>query len=254
MTVKIVRAARSTTSAGTSPRRFRMDAAVVAAAVGLAIFLDAAIETFLAGSLVRWWVVGAAALYILATAATCRSRIGWRGRVAIGSIGMMALVAVTAWGPAGLSDGIRIAGQPTTRVLAVLAGIGVTLAGLVLIRLELAPLAVRVAVGAIAAYGAAAFALGAVSLKPVGILLAGQSLWQRLPMFFRARLLAASSFCRWGWSLRPRAPAYDVVRGRRCVRNCGRLPRSWRAWRSFSPACRGDRILWLATTRTSCDH
>jgi hypothetical protein len=166
-----------------------MNAGVAAAVVGLAIFLDAAVETFLAGSPVRWWVSGGAVFYVLATAATWRSTIGWRGRLAIAGIGLSALVAVTAWDPAGSSDGVRLAGQPTARVLASLAALGVVLAGLAVIRFVIAPLPIRIAMGAVAAYGAVAFVLGAVSGTPFAAMLAGHSLWQRLPAFLQGAFL-----------------------------------------------------------------
>ena len=155
------------------------------AAIGLAIFLDAAVETFRAGSPVRWWVCGAAVVYVIATAATWRSTIGWRGRFAIAGIGLSVLVAVTAWVPAGLSDGIRLAGQPTARVLASFAAAGVVVAGLAAIRLRILPLPIKVVLGVIAAYGGAAFLLGAISGTPFAALLGGESMWRRLPTFLQ---------------------------------------------------------------------
>jgi hypothetical protein len=166
-----------------------MNVGGVAAAIGLAVFLDAAVETFWAGSPVRWWVVGGAVLYLLATGATWRSTIGWRGRLAIAGVGLSVLVAVTAWGPGGLSDGVRLAGQSTPRVLAALAALGVVLAGLAAIHLGIVPLPIRVAVCGLAAYGAAAFVLGAVSGTPFAAMLGGHSVWLRLPTFLQGAFL-----------------------------------------------------------------
>jgi hypothetical protein len=165
--------------------------ALLAAAASGALFIDAAVETFAAGAAVRWWMVGAAVLYAGVTAVTWRRHIGWQGRLAIGVLGLLGVIAATAWGPGGLADGVRLFGQPTTRVLALLAAAGVGLAGVALVRVPALPMAARVAAGAIATYGAGAFLAGAIANTPVSALLAGQSLWQALPRVLQGAFLGA---------------------------------------------------------------
>jgi hypothetical protein len=164
---------------------------MAAAAAAGALYLDAAVETFAAGSAVRWWTVGAAVLYAGVTATTWRMRLGWQGRLAIGVLGMLGLTAATAWGPGGLTDGIRLFAQPTSRVLALLVAAGVGLAGVALVRMPALPLAARVGVGAVAAYGAGAFLAGAVANTPLSALLGGQSLWQPLPRVLQGAFIGA---------------------------------------------------------------
>jgi hypothetical protein len=195
---------------------------IAAAALGAALFIDAAVETFVAGSAVRWWTAGAAVLYLAATAATWRVRAGWRGRLAAGILGLLALVAATAWGPAGLTDGIHVFGQPTAVVLAVLAAAGVALAGVALVQADRLPLAARIGAGVIAAYGVGAFVLGAIDRTPLAALLAGQSLWQQLPFVLQGAFVGA-------FVVLPIGLAWTIVQaGLRRPPNTSRLASLWR--------------------------
>jgi len=151
------------------------------ALLGAVVLLDAAVETAWSGASVRWWVVGSAALYAVVTAATWFRPIDWRGRLTIALLVFLGVAGATAWLPAGSTDGLRVIGLPTTTVLAALIAAGVVVAGFAVARASRIPILVRIAFGAFAAYGAAAFVLGAVSRLPIESLLAGHSIWERLP-------------------------------------------------------------------------
>lgn len=159
------------------------------AALGGALLIDAAIETFLAGSSVRWWIVGAAVLYAAATVSLWRMRAEGSVLLAVTVFGLLGLVAVTAWMPGGLTDGVRVLGQPTSRIMAALVAAGVTLAAMGLVRVRTVPLAVRAAAGTLAAYGVLAFVVGAIDGTPLPVLLSGQSLWRRLPTVLQGAVI-----------------------------------------------------------------
>ena len=168
--------------AGTVPAPPSSSFASIAAAGGAGLlYLDAAIETFSAGSVVRWWAVLAAAIYAAVTALTWRRQLSWQNRLTIAAVGLVGLVAATAWAPGGLTDGIRIAGQPTARVVSMLAALGVGLAGLALLRTTGLPVAARVGIGLVAVYGAGAYVAGAVAGADLSPMLGGRSFWQPLP-------------------------------------------------------------------------
>src|ERR1700686_1295248 len=90
------------------------------AAAGLAIALyivviDAAVETFLSGSPVRWWVVGVVATYLALSVGLWRyrrplwQRMGWSASASASFFLLLGLLAFTAWLPGGLRDGVRVA-------------------------------------------------------------------------------------------------------------------------------------------------
>lgn len=166
-------------------------ARIAVAAIGAVLLLDAAVETSIAGSAVRWWIISGALVYAAVTAALWRMRLGWQVQRAVAVVGVLGLVAATAWAPGGLTDGIRFFGQPTSRVMAALAAAGVAFAGLALVRVAKLPLAARLGVGAVAAYGVLAFLVGAIDSAPLPALLAGQSLWQRLPTVLQGAFVGA---------------------------------------------------------------
>src|SRR5207249_6935715 len=153
----------------------------VVAVATAALLADAVIETLATGSSVRTSALAAAGLYVLITAATWRARIGWRGRVSIALPILLGLVAVTAWLPAGLIAGIRFFGQSTPRILAAVVALGLAAAGSAILGARRMPLIARIALAALAAYGAVAFAAGAIASTPLAALLAGPSVWRRLP-------------------------------------------------------------------------
>ena len=172
------------------------------AAAGLAIALyiavmDAAVETFLSGSPVRWWVVGGVAAYLAASAALWRyrpsvwQRMGWSARASASFFLLLGLLAFTVWLPGGLTDGIRVAGQSTSRVLSLFTTVVIGLAGVSLVRLSWLPRWAKVAAGLLAAYGLAAFVVGMVNGAEFAALLHGDSLWTRLPAWLQGAFLGA---------------------------------------------------------------
>ena len=94
-----------------------------------------------------------------------------------------------AWQPAGLTDGVRLLGQPTPRLVALLAAGGVALAVYALFRATKIPPAIRYTLAALGLYGAAAFVIGALSDLPLTALLSGHSLWQRFPTILQGAFI-----------------------------------------------------------------
>ena len=160
-----------------------------------ALLLDIAIETFWSGSPVRWWVVAVAVVYL----ALC-GFIRWREakvpeklRPVAGPTAsllvILGLLAVTAWLPAGLTEGVRVLRQPTAVVLATLVAAGVALSAIALATWNTLPRGVRIGFGVIAAYGVLAFAGGAITGTSLPALLAGRSVWERLPMVLQGAFI-----------------------------------------------------------------
>ena len=168
-------------SSGPNPPARWQDALPRVVAFALyAVLLDAAVETWWSGSPVRWWVVGAVAIYAAATTLLWR-RITWRSKATISAFVFLGVVAITAWLPGGLSAGMRIAGGETSTLLSLLTAAAVVLAAVVVWRFRALPTAVRTGVGLLAAYGLTAFVYGAVTGVPFSALFSGDSVWQRLP-------------------------------------------------------------------------
>src|SRR5271155_3062487 len=172
------------------------------AVAGLAIALymaviDAAVETFRSGSPVRWWVVGVVVVHLAASVALWRyrpslwQRMGWSGRASGLFFLLLALLAFTVWLPGGLTDGIRVAGQSTSRVLSLFTSVVIVLAGVSVVCLSWLPRWAKIATGLLAAYGLAAFVVGIVSGAEFAALLHGDSLWTRLPAWLQGAFLGA---------------------------------------------------------------
>ncbi len=159
------------------------------AVLGIALLGDAAIETVSAGSPVRWWAVGAAAVYLLTAALTWRTRMAWRGRLGIIGVVALGLLAATVWRPDGLTNGVRLAGQPTAIVLSGATVLALLVALLVLFRATIVPLAARLVAALLAIYGIAAFAFGAWQATAYPALFAGASLWQAAPRWVQGAIV-----------------------------------------------------------------
>jgi hypothetical protein len=172
------------------------------AGAGLAIALyiaviDAAVETFLSGSPVRWWVAGVVAAYLALSVGLWRyrrplwQRMGWSARVSASFFLLLGLLAFTVWLPGGLTDGIRVVGQSTSRLLTLFTTVVIVLAGVSLMRLSWLPRWAKVVAGLLAAYGFAAFVKGIVTGAEFAALLKGDSLWARLPSQLQGAFLGA---------------------------------------------------------------
>jgi transglutaminase-like putative cysteine protease len=147
--------------------------------------IDLVVETFAAGSALRWWVVAAAAAFLGATVVARRKNIGWSSQLTILLVFALGLAGATAWRPAGLADGIRFAGQPTSRVLACLTAAALIVAIVNILRATILPLAVRLVVSLLPLYGLVAFVLGAWQRTPYSALFAGDSIWHVLPRWLQ---------------------------------------------------------------------
>jgi hypothetical protein len=167
---------------------------IVWTALAIVLYLaiaDAAVETFLRDSPLRWWIAGAAALYLALCVAVWRlmpklwRRLNWANQAAISLLVLLALMSATAWMPGGLEQGLNLVGQPTSIVLAVVSAVVVALSGIFLARLQFVPLAGKIVAGLLALYAVAAFLLAANAGTPYPSLFHGASQWTRLPSWLQ---------------------------------------------------------------------
>jgi hypothetical protein len=177
-------------NASSHPRWYGVVWATLAIALYVAI-ADAAVETFLRHSPLRWWIAGAAALYLGLCTAAWRllpgiwRRMDWAIQAAVSLAVLLVLLGATAWMPEGLEQGLSLFGQTTATVLAVVSAVVVALSGVLLARISFIPLPGKIAVGLLAAYGVAAFLLAVHAGTPYASLFHGGSLWTRLPFWLQ---------------------------------------------------------------------
>src|ERR1700692_3299696 len=128
-------AANTHTSAS---ERWRPLGWLVLAAILYLTIADAAVESFIRGSPLRWNIAGAAILYLGSCAALWRlkpmlwARWSWANQAATSFLVLLALLTATAWLPDGLEQGLNLFGQPTSTVLAGLSAVVVAICGLLL--------------------------------------------------------------------------------------------------------------------------
>ncbi len=162
--------------------------------------LDAAVETFWSGSPLRWWispaliVFAALSVYMWRPGGSLLRRLGPAGAAGTPVLGFIALLAATAWVPAGQDSGVRVFLQSTATLLIVGVAAAVLLAAIVLIRQAavVGPtprLALRILVAVVAAYAMAALALGVLGHTPFALLFNGAAAWQRLPRWLQGPFL-----------------------------------------------------------------
>lgn len=189
------------------------------AALAIVLYLaiaDAAIETFLRESPLRWWISGAAVLYLALCVAVWRlmpklwRRLNWATQAALSLIVLLALLSATAWVPGGLEQGIQLLGQPTSTVLAVLSAVVVALSGVFLVRLHFLPLAGKIVAGLLACYGVFAFVFAIGANTPYSSLFHGESQWTRLPFWLQGATVG-------GLFLVPLALLLEIVTGLRQI-------------------------------------
>ena len=96
---------------------------------GVVLMADVAVESW-PHTAVRWWAVGAAVVYAVVAAWSWLRQASWRTQLGVALGMMLTVIAVTAWTPGGSSEGIRLFTLSTPRLLALVAMIGVALAGL----------------------------------------------------------------------------------------------------------------------------
>jgi hypothetical protein len=190
---------------------------IVWTALAIVLYLaiaDAAVETFLRDSPLRWWIAGAAALYLALCVAVWRlmpklwRRLNWANQAAISLLVLLALMSATAWMPGGLEQGLNLVGQPTSIVLAIVSAVVVALSGIFLARLQFVPLAGKIVAGLLALYAVAAFLLAANAGTPYPSLFHGASQWTRLPFWMQGATVG-------GLFLVPLALLLEIVTGLR---------------------------------------
>jgi hypothetical protein len=168
---------------------------VVLAVVLYLTIADAAVESFLRGSPLRWYIAAAAILYLGSCAAFWRirpmlwARWSWANQAAASFLILLALLTATAWLPGGLEEGLSLFGQPTSIVLSVLSAVVVAICGILLARLAFVPRAGKIAIGLVTAYGVVAFLLAVKSGTPYASLFHGGSMWTRLPVWLQGAVL-----------------------------------------------------------------
>jgi hypothetical protein len=198
-------------------------AAALAVALDL-LLIDGAVETLVSGSPVRWWVAGLVAAHLAISVGLWRYRrtaaqgsLGWNGFATATFLFLLGLLAFTAWLPGGLTEGIRLLGQPTSRVLSLLSIAAITLAAVSLVRIAWLPRWGKLLVLLLAAYGLVAFAKGIIQGTEFSDLLHGASLWMRLPFWLQGAFVGAIIM----------TPAGLLARGADVIKSSAGDSRSW---------------------------
>src|SRR5436190_1458904 len=180
----------------TSSPRSQLATTTLAIALYL-VLVDAAVETVLSGSSVRWWVVGVVAMYLALSLWLWRGRpsvwqrIGWPVRASASFFLLMGLLVFTGWLPGGLTNGIRVAGAQTSTVLSLLTAVAIVLAGVSLVRRSWPWRWVKWVVVLFTVYGVVAFLKGIVSETSYPDLLHGQSFWSWLPPWLQGSFIGS---------------------------------------------------------------
>lgn len=185
-----------------SPPVSQTVAAGLLAMLGYVALLDAAVETFMSGSSIRWWVTAPSVAFVALnvwlwrSGGPARRRFGAGGAAAMAIGAVPLLLAATAWLPGGQIDGVRILGQPTATVLIAMTAAAVMLAVSVLSRaLAMVPAPARtiarLVLLAVAFYALTAFGLALSNHTPFADLLHGAGLWRPLPRWLQGAYLGS---------------------------------------------------------------
>ena len=156
----------------------------IVAVLAYTAVLESAFETFAQGSPVRWWIVGIVVAYAGVTALSWR-RASWRTRAATSSLVLIAMLAVTAWLPGGLENGLRLLGLSTSTLLSLAVASGVGAGAFVLVRSARIPRSVAAVITLVAAYGVMSILYGVAAGVNFTSLLSGHSFWRRLPFLLQ---------------------------------------------------------------------
>ena len=178
--------------------------AFAAALLYLAVAASA-LETFLAGSPVRWVVCAVTVAYGAVTAVMW-SRTTWLSRSVASLLFFAGMLAVTVWLPGGLDAGVRLMGQSTSTLLSLTAACGTLLAAIVVMQSTGRTRVLQVIVMLLGAYGVLAYVYGIAAGVSFPGLLAGNSVWSRLPIALQGAVAG-------GLLLVPAALVVAVLRG-----------------------------------------
>jgi len=187
--------------AGPPPSRFRTRARAAGRLAARLAFdllvLDAAIESWLAGSPIRLGLAAGALLYFLLTAYVVSKggRVGSRGWLMdplAGAIVFLGFLVACSWTREGTSQGVMVARQAAP---AVLSGAMIALVAAAAVRMAGPGGAtswwVRAPMLVVCAYASTSFALGIADATPFPTLLAGGGFWPRLPAWAQGTWLGA---------------------------------------------------------------
>jgi hypothetical protein len=171
-----------------------------AAAVSLVLLnllvLDTAVETWRSSSPLKGWVALATAVYLAAVlwalSQGARPAVrGWLAQPPAPLLFFLGLLVATTSMTDGMTNGLRLLGQPTpTVLLATMLGL-VVLAGLRLITANRLTAWIKLIFGVACVYAATAFVMAFRVHTPLTEVLAGRSLWVVLPWWLRGGFLGA---------------------------------------------------------------
>jgi hypothetical protein len=155
------------------------------------LLIDAAVETFVGHSPLRWIIVGTVAAYLALSALLWR-KLSWAAKASLSLFVLFGLMAFAAWRSEGSDSPITLLQQPTSTLLSAATILGILLVGWILARLKFLPWPARGALVLLAAYGVAAFVVGIMARTPYAALLHGGSLWEKLPFWLQGAFIGAA--------------------------------------------------------------
>ncbi len=187
---------RTSPSVGPPARSPIRSAATAVGALALyALLVDAAVETYQAGSPVTLWVAIPVALFVSFSVWLVGQHRTHRppvmAAVWLSAFLLLVMLAVTATFPGGLDNGIRIATLPTATLMSVVMIPLVAMATLTLVFDSPLPLAARLAVAVAGCYGIAAFATGLAWHRSFLQLFEGGSFWTPLPYWLQGAFVGS---------------------------------------------------------------
>jgi hypothetical protein len=181
------------------------------------VLIDAAVESFVSHSPLRWIICGAVAAYVALSVLLWR-KLGWTTKASVSFFVLFSLMAFAAWRPEGSDSPLTLLRQPTSTLLSAATILGILLAGWILVRLKFLPWPARVGLVLLAAYGVAGFVVGVTARTPYAALLHGGSLWEKAPFWLQGAFLG-------GLVVLPAALLLQLVTGVSLIR-AGKL-REW---------------------------
>lgn len=181
-----------------STRGFSGPRALGALSLALILYIllaVAAIQTFIGGSPVRWWVAAIVLVYLAGSAAlwwrghSIWRRSQWKTKAAVSFVLLLGLLALTAWLPDGLTHGLTLLTLSSSRLLSLATAAAIVVAGVILFHPRYPRAWVKWAIGALAAYGAVAFLQAIRRGTPYPDLFHGESALAWLPTWLQGAFI-----------------------------------------------------------------